>query len=54
MKERSDPARIEHVASDHDRIPLEVALADSPHGVMTAFEIATVRVTDTDGAEGVG
>ena len=33
---------------------VNVALTDSTHGVMTAFEIVTVRVTDEDGMEGVG
>lgn len=42
------------VNAGHYRIPLDIALTDSTHGVMTAFEIVTVRVTDTDGIEGVG
>ncbi len=36
------------------RIPLPVALSDSTHGTMTHFELITARVTDRDGAEGVG
>ncbi|MEM8975637.1 MAG: mandelate racemase/muconate lactonizing enzyme family protein [Pseudomonadota bacterium] len=47
-------ANIRSVVAGHYRIPLDVALTDSTHGVMTAFEIVTVRVTDTDGIEGVG
>lgn len=38
----------------HYRIPLDVALTDSTHGVMTAFEVNTIRVTDADGEVGVG
>src|SRR5215475_16138608 len=36
------------------RIPLEVTLSDSTHGDITAFELLTCRVHDSDGAEGVG
>ncbi len=36
------------------RIKLEVTLSDSTHGDMSAFELNTVRVRDTEGAEGVG
>ena len=36
------------------RIPLPVVLSDSTHGEIGAFELNTVRLTDTDGAEGVG
>ena len=42
------------VDTSHYRIPLDVPLTDSTHGTMTAFEIVTVRVVDSDGAEGVG
>ena len=42
------------ITAGHYRIPLEVALSDSTHGVMTAFELNTVRVRDADGIEGVG
>ena len=34
--------------------PLEVTVSDSTHGDMLAFELNTVRLRDTDGAEGVG
>lgn len=47
-------AAITAVDCGHYRIPLEVALSDSTHGVMTAFELVTVRVRDADGAEGTG
>lgn len=36
------------------RVPLPVILTDSTHGAMDAFELNTVRIRDTDGAEGVG
>lgn len=47
-------ARITKLETGLFRIPLPVALTDSTHGVMTAFEIATVRVVDADNVEGVG
>ena len=36
------------------RIELPVPLSDSTHGLMTHFELVTVRLRDSDGAEGVG
>lgn len=42
------------VETGHYRIPLPVALSDSTHGEMTAFELITVRIRDDSGAEGVG
>jgi len=36
------------------RIPLQVTLSDSTHGKISAFELVTCRVCDSDGAEGVG
>lgn len=47
-------AQIKTLETGHYRIPLPVALSDSTHGVMTAFEVVTVRVTDADGQTGVG
>jgi len=47
-------AQIKSIETGHYRIPLPVALSDSTHGVMTAFEVITVRVKDADGQEGVG
>jgi len=47
-------AKITALDAGHYRIPLDVALSDSTHGVMTAFEILTIRVRDAEGAEGVG
>ena len=42
------------VQADHYRVPLPVAVSDSTHGVMAAFELITVRIRDRDGAEGLG
>ncbi|HEX7969411.1 MAG TPA: mandelate racemase/muconate lactonizing enzyme family protein [Stellaceae bacterium] len=36
------------------RVPLPVALSDSTHGTIRAFELVTARVRDAEGAEGVG
>src|SRR4051812_39940880 len=36
------------------RIPLPEVLSDSMHGRIPAFELNTVRIRDSDGAEGVG
>ena len=36
------------------QIELPVPLSDSTHGTMTHFELVTVRLRDSDGAEGVG
>ena len=38
----------------HYRIELPVPLSDSTHGTITHFELITVRLRDSDGAEGVG
>jgi L-alanine-DL-glutamate epimerase-like enolase superfamily enzyme len=38
----------------HYRIPLPVTLSDSTHGEITHFELLTVRLRESDGAEGVG
>jgi L-alanine-DL-glutamate epimerase-like enolase superfamily enzyme len=45
---------IREVEADHYRIPLPTVLSDSTHGAIAAFELVTVRIRDTDGAEGVG
>ena len=45
---------IASVRADHYRVPLPVALSDSTHGTMSAFELVTVRIRDADGAEGLG
>jgi L-alanine-DL-glutamate epimerase-like enolase superfamily enzyme len=45
---------IARVQTDHYRIELPVTLSDSTHGQMSHFELITVRVHDTDGAQGTG
>jgi L-alanine-DL-glutamate epimerase-like enolase superfamily enzyme len=47
-------AKINAIEAGYYRIPLDTALSDSTHGTMTAFELITVRVSDSDGAQGVG
>lgn len=47
-------AKLTTLNANHYRIPLDTPLSDSTHGTMTAFELVTVRVRDTDGAEGTG
>lgn len=47
-------ATIDQIQTDHYLLPLPRALEDAMHGVMTGFEVVTARVTDSDGATGVG
>ena len=47
-------AHIKNIETGHYRIPLTVTLSDSTHGQIAAFELITVRVRDSDGAEGTG
>ncbi|MEA2419831.1 MAG: hypothetical protein QOE60_2037 [Thermoleophilaceae bacterium] len=47
-------ARIESLQTDFYRVPLEHALSDSTHGEIPQFELVTVRLRDSDGAEGMG
>jgi L-alanine-DL-glutamate epimerase-like enolase superfamily enzyme len=47
-------AEIKKVETGYYRVPLPVTLSDSTHGDISAFELITARVGDTDGAEGVG
>ena len=47
-------AKIEITEFGFCRIPLTVALSDSTHGEIKAFQLLTCRVRDLDGAEGVG
>ena len=46
--------KLDRIEAGHYRIPLPEVLTDSTHGAMAAFELITCRVTDADGAEGVG
>src|SRR6266480_3435273 len=50
----NDAMLIREVQVDHYYIPLAVALSDSTHGTIRGFEVVTVRLRDTEGAEGVG
>jgi L-alanine-DL-glutamate epimerase-like enolase superfamily enzyme len=45
---------IERINSAYYRVKLPHVLTDSTHGEMAYFELVTVRITDSDGAEGVG
>ncbi len=45
---------IQSIEPGYYRIPLPVAVSDSMHGEMAAFELNTLRVRDADGAEGIG
>lgn len=45
---------IKSVQTDYFLVPLEVVLSDSTHGTIPHFELVTVRVTDSDGAVGLG
>ena len=47
-------AKLERFEPGFYRIPLPQVLTDSMHGEMRAFEINTIRLRDSDGAEGVG
>lgn len=45
---------IASVRTDFYLVPLETVLSDSTHGEIPHFELVTVRITDSDGLEGVG
>lgn len=47
-------AQIASVQTDLYRVPLKRTLTDSMHGTMMDFELITVRITDADGASGLG
>ncbi|WP_315638188.1 MULTISPECIES: mandelate racemase/muconate lactonizing enzyme family protein [Microbacterium] len=47
-------AKITKVRTDLYRVPLTTRLSDSTHGDMDDFELVVVRVTDADGATGMG
>ncbi|WP_247982648.1 mandelate racemase/muconate lactonizing enzyme family protein [Microbacterium sufflavum] len=47
-------AKITNVRTDLYRVPLATALSDSMHGDMLDFELIVVRITDADGATGMG
>ncbi len=45
---------IQSLQTDYFLVPLETVLSDSTHGTIPHFELVTVRVVDSDGAEGMG
>ena len=45
---------IKKIETGFYRIPLSVTLTDSTHGEMKAFELITIRLRDSEDAEGVG
>jgi L-alanine-DL-glutamate epimerase-like enolase superfamily enzyme len=47
-------ALIKNVETGFYRIPLPLTLSDSTHGEIKAFELITIRLRDSEGAEGVG
>ena len=50
----SRAVQIREIVAGHYAIPLPVALSDSTHGTIKAFELCTARVRDAEGAEGTG
>jgi L-alanine-DL-glutamate epimerase-like enolase superfamily enzyme len=46
--------KIDTLRADLYQLPLPTVMTDSTHGVIAEFELVTVRVRDTDGAEGLG
>ena len=47
-------SKIADIEVDHFRIPLALTLTDATHGEMSRFDLITVRITDSDGAVGMG
>ena len=47
-------AKLKSIDAEHFRIPLDVPASDSTHGVMTSFELVTVRRHRRRRQEGVG
>jgi L-alanine-DL-glutamate epimerase-like enolase superfamily enzyme len=47
-------ASISSLTTGFYRVPLPEILTDSMHGIMRDFELVTVRIRDSEGAEGVG
>ncbi len=47
-------SNIAALRTDFYHVPLPVVLTDSTHGEMKYFELVTVRLRDTDGADGMG
>jgi len=47
-------SKVTRLEVDHFSIPLPVVLSDSTHGDMSEFGLITVRLTDDEGAQGMG
>ena len=50
----SEAPVIDRVQVEHYSVPLPVTLSDATHGDISRFALVTVRLTDADGAEGLG
>jgi L-alanine-DL-glutamate epimerase-like enolase superfamily enzyme len=46
--------QLSRVQIDHFNVPLPVTLSDATHGDISHFALVTVRVTDDEGAQGLG
>ncbi len=47
-------SKIENIDTGYYRVKLPRVLTDSTHGEMAYFELVTVRISDSDGTQGVG
>ena len=47
-------SKIVNITTDLFRIPLPVTLTDATHGEMKEFDLITVQIRDSEGAEGIG
>ena len=47
-------SKIENIDTAYYRVKLPQVLTDSTHGEMAYFELVTVRITDSEGIQGVG
>lgn len=54
QREATPLSTIATLTADLFHVPLEVTLTDSTHGEMRHFELVTVRIADSDGAQGMG
>lgn len=54
MKGAQAVPTIDKLEIDLFRLPLPVAMGAAAAGVMTAFDMVSARITDSDGATGVG
>ena len=47
-------SEITSIFINHFQIPLPVTLSDATHGQMSQFDLITVKIVDSEGAEGIG